>query len=148
MVTKMYLETTVIAPGRVLFSWQNQPTHFRTGFDLRKRIQPLWLLLLRSSCYLPAVHVLFDFSWKESCHVVADPLISHFPPGGEKLFFVEIFPVLVLASLFQNFHVLNSKDVWFGRLFEDVWMLFWIYFRIFSREVRNSCVEISSVDQF
>ncbi len=72
-------------------SLQNQSTHFRTGFDLRKQIQPLWLLLLRSSCYLPAVHVLFDFSWKKSCHVVADPLISHFPPGGKKLFFVEIF---------------------------------------------------------
>ncbi len=28
--------------------------------------------------------------------------------------------MIVLASLFQNFHVLNSKDVWFGRLFEDV----------------------------
>jgi hypothetical protein len=129
-------------------SLQNHSTHFRTGFDLRKRIQSLLMLLLRSSCYLPAVHVLFDFSWKKSCHVVADPIISYFPPGGEKLFFVEIFSVLVLASLFQNFHVLNSKDVWFGRLFEDLWMLFWIYFRIFSQEVRISCVEISSVDQF
>jgi hypothetical protein len=71
-----------------------------------------------------------------------------FSAGRWETLFLEIFSVLVLASLFQHFHVLNSKDMWFGRLFEDVWMLFWIYFRIFSREVRNSCVEISSVDQF
>jgi hypothetical protein len=71
-----------------------------------------------------------------------------FSDGRWETLFVEIFSVLVLASLFQKFHVLISKDVWLGRLFEDVWMLFWIDFRIFSREVRNSCVEISSVDQF